>query len=145
MACDSPYADANDFATFFCVDIAEGKEAQLNTILKMAATSIHAARDASGGCDCDLSEWGAEYLKQLNCLLAAATYHCPCSLTLSDEEKRLYMDAARADLELIRTGKTELCSGETAAEYPYLTWAERSLTSFNVGEIIRNELMRSGT
>ena len=143
MTCAESYADANDFATFFCGEVSADDEAQLNRTLRLAATRINMSRQAQGACDCTLSDTSTEYLKYLNCILAIAFYNCKCTnLNVTQEQKQMYMDAAMNDLEMIRKGELELCAGETGADYPAFAWSERSLTSFNTAEIIRNELLR---
>lgn len=143
MTCEGAYANADDLGEYFCIAVPEADVGMVNATLRRAAGSIHAARAAQKGCDCTLAAWATDYLKQLNIWLAIAVYNCKCSnLKMTVEEKQMYLDAATADLELIRTGKLELCDGETAQEYPYLSWAERALTPDNVSDIIRNRLLR---
>lgn len=146
MACSDAYATAQDFAQYWCIEIEPDEEARLNLNLKRTAGRIHAARQANNQCSCDLSEWGADYLAELNVIAAAVTYKCPCSnLKLTPEEKVAWLEALQNDLASIRGGQIELCSGETGAEYPYVTWAERSLTVFNTRQIVANEIQRSLT
>ena len=142
--CSGAYADANDLGNYFCREVREEDEASVNRSLRLAASRIHAARQASGQCDCDLAGWALDHLMELNIWIAIASYDCPCSdLRLTTEEKEFKMLQAREDLTLIRTGQIELCAGETASEYPYLTWAERALTPYNVDEIIKNRILRN--
>jgi hypothetical protein len=146
MSCSGPYADANDFGNYFCIAVHEDDEPVVNRTLRLAASRIHAARQASDQCGCDLSEWAADHLMELNIWVAAAVYNCPCSsLKLTDEQKQFIMEQAREDLTLIRTGQVELCSGETGTEYPAVAWAERSLTVYSTREIIRNRFLREGS
>ena len=141
--CSGAYASAEDFAGFFCVVIDEDEIAGINSILKLAATPIHAARAASDGCNCTLADWATDYLIQLNCMYAVAVYNCKCSqLKITDDMKRSFMENVRADLVNIRNGNVELCSGDTAAEYPALAFAERTLTPFSTAQILRNETLR---
>ena len=144
MACADYYADANDFGTMFCDLVSEDEEAQLNRTLRLAATRINMSRQAQGACDCTLSETSAEYLKYLNCILAIAFYNCKCTnLNVTVEEKKMYLDAAMADLELIRTGKIELCAGETGADFPWTGWAEQGWTEANEAQIVVNDILRN--
>lgn len=137
MGCADSYADANDFGTFFCAPANVEEEAGLNRILRLAATRINMARQAQGACDCTLSAASVEYLKYLNCILAVAFYNCQCTnLHLTVEHKRMYMDAALADLTAIQTGALELCDGETGTDFPAVGWAEQSLTEFTAARII---------
>lgn len=144
MSCTGSYGDANDFGSYFCVTVAADEEAGINRILQIAATAIHAARAASGGCDCTLAEWASDYLMQLNCLLAVAVYNCRCSnLKLTQEQKEMYMTAAREDLTLIREGKIELCAGETGTDFAVTGWAEQATTEFAAARIIANDILRN--
>jgi len=144
MTCSESYADSNDFGTFFCDLVSEEEEANLNRILSLAATRINMARQAQGACDCTLSTTSHEYLKYLNCILAIAFYNCQCTnLKLTVEEKRMYLEAATTDLELIRTGALELCAGETGSDYPYVGHAEQGWTEAAQVQIIANDILRN--
>ena len=144
MTCAESYANANDFAIFWCIDIAPDEEATINRYLQLGATPIHAARAASGGCDCTLSSWATDYLITLNCILAATTYNCKCSnLRLTNDEKRLYMESTVEDLTLIREGKTELCAGETGFDFPYVGDAAQGVTEWAQARIIANDILRN--
>jgi len=143
MSCSGSYATAEDFAGYFCIVLDDDEIAGINSILKLAATPIHAARAASAGCDCTLADWATDFLVQLNCMYAVAVYNCKCSnLRIEPDMKRAFMENVRADLVEIRNGNIELCSGETAAEYPALAFAERTLTPFSTAQILRNEILR---
>jgi len=143
MTCTGAYSDANDFSTFWCVDIPEDEEAEINRMLQLSATSIHAARAATGGCDCTLSDWATDCLKMLNCMLAVAVFNCQCSnLNLPREQKEMYMNATREDLTLIRTGQIELCAGATGLEYPAFGIAEYSFTEYNTARMILNRMLK---
>ena len=144
MACSEFYADANDFGTFFCAPVNDDEEAQLNRTLRLAATRINMARQAQGACDCTLSATSVEYLKYLNCILAIAFYNCKCTnLNVTVEEKKMYMEAALADLELIQTGKIELCAGETGADFPWTGSAQQGWTEATQVQIIVNDILRN--
>lgn len=143
MSCAESYADANDFGTMFCALVNEDEEAQLNRTLRLAATRINMSRQAQGACDCTLSATSLEYLKYLNCILAIAFYNCKCTnLNVTADEKRMYMEAAMKDLELIRKGQIELCEGETGADFPYTGWAEQGWTEANRAQIIASDILR---
>lgn len=143
MSCSGAYSTADDFAEYFCCTLAADELPGINRILQIAATPIHAARAATGGCDCSLPDWANDYLMQLNCLLAVAVYNCRCSnLKLTQEQKEMYMTAAREDLTLIREGKIELCVGETGADFAVTGWAEQGMTEFARAQIIANDILR---
>jgi len=46
-------------------------------------------------------------------------------------------------LDLIRTGKLELCAGATGSEYPAISYAEHGNTAWNSARIIYNDILRS--
>lgn len=145
MTCTGPFADANDFQTRFCDIIIEEDEAEVNRILRLAASNIHAARAAQGACDCTLAPWATDYLVELNCIVALVTYNCNCSSikTLSAEDRAIWADWARAQLEDIRTGRIELCDGQTGIEYPAWGVAQYSFTERNWAKIIVNDMLRN--
>ena len=144
MTCSDTYAGFEDFATFWCIEIAASEEAHVNRYLQLAATPIHAARAATGGCDCTLASWANDYLMTLNVILAATTYNCKCTnLRLTPEEKRMYMEAMAADLTLIREGKTELCAGETGSDFAYTGWANQGTTEFARTRIIVSDILEN--
>ena len=146
MSCEGAYSTSDEFAEYWCISLTGDDGARLNRNLRLAATRIHAARAANDQCDCTLAGWATDYLKELNILIAVTVYNCKCTnLHLDTDDKRAYLEAVQNDLALIREGKLELCAGETGMEYPYITWAERSLTPFNVEQIIRNEVLRRGS
>jgi hypothetical protein len=144
MTCTQAYASYEDFAAFWCIEIKDSEESHINRILEMASTPIHAARAASGGCDCTLASWVTDYLIQLTCILAATTFNCKCSnLRLEPEDKRIYLEFAQNDLMLIRTGQTELCAGETGSDFAVTGWAEQGVTEFARARIIAKDVLRN--
>lgn len=144
MTCAESYADANDFATFFCAEVSADDEAQLNRTLRLAATRINMSRQAQGACNCTLSATSVEYLKYLNCILAIAFYNCKCTnLNVTQEQKEMYMDAAMADLEMIRKGELELCEGETGSDFPWTGWAAQGWTEANRAQIVVDDVLRN--
>ena len=144
MACENGYADANDFGTYFCIEIEQEHEARTNRLLQMASSNINVALQAVGACDCDYSDFAIEYLKNLNIVLTAVLYDCPCSPNLTVEEKRLYLEWATDNIAQIREGKLEMCDGYTGSEYPAIGWAEQAHTEFAAEEIIVNRVLRTG-
>lgn len=121
------------------VPITPGEWDTIEHYLDIVANDIHAALAAVGACDCTLAAWGIEYLKKINIIEAGAFHKCSCGKpSMSDEERRLMLEWADRQLDLIRTGKTELCSGETGSEYPAVGWANLALTERGAAEIIAN-------
>jgi hypothetical protein len=134
------WADANDFATYWNVDIEEIYEAQVNRLLDMASSNIYAALQAAGAGSCSMDDWATTYLKNLNVILGAVLYYAPCWPHLSVEEKRLYMEFANGQLTEIKNGTLELCSGATGKDFPSIDWAEQSVDEFSAAKIIVKDL-----
>lgn len=127
------------------VPITAREIATIQHYLDIAASDIHAALAAQGMCSCTFASWAAGYLQKLNVIDAAAYYRCPCaSPQLTDEARQNYLEWMSAQLELIRTGKIELCAGATGAEFPVVDWAEQSSTEFAAARIIFNDQLRNG-
>src|SRR4030042_3585499 len=105
------YANANDFAVYWGVDIDERYEAQVNRLIDLAASNIQAALQSAGALTCSKDLWALDYLKNLNVILAAVLYAAPCYPKLTTDEKRLYMEFANGQLKEIKDGTLELCSG----------------------------------
>lgn len=139
MTCDGAYADVNDFEAKFCQSISEGDEAEICHKLQLAASNIKGALAAQGACDCTFADWATDFVKDLNVVIAAAFFKCPCT-NLSLDDRRMYGEWATAQLALIRSGELELCAGETGTTYPVVGWAEYSFTEFNAAKIIENDL-----
>jgi hypothetical protein len=134
------YADANDFAVYWGVDIEDKFEAQLNRLLVLAATHIQAALATSGAINCTLASWAVDYLVSLNVVLAGVLYYAPCWPHLTVEEKRLYLEWANNQLTEIKNGTLELCSGSTGKDFPSIDWAEQSVDEFSAAKIIAKDL-----
>jgi len=130
------YADANDFAVYWGVDIEDKFEAQLNRLLDLAATNIQAALQSAGAYNCTLASWATDYLINLNVVLAGVIYYAPCWPHLTTDEKRLYLEWANDQLNQIKNGTLELCSGATGKDFPSIDWAEQSVDEFSAAKII---------
>ncbi len=143
MSCNGRYADANDFATFWGRDLKSPEEAAINSELEISASDIHAALHATGACECDLAPWAETFLRKLNIIDAAVTFQNPCGPQLSDNQRKMFLDWVTVQLDLIRTGKLELCAGETGMEYPAVGFIEQAVTDFAAAKIIANETARS--
>ena len=142
MACTDAYANAQDFAKFWCQSCfdAEGEE-MIGYYLAAAAANIHASLAAVNACDCTLAGWATEYLKKINLVEAGVLVQCRCVETrLSTDEKRLWLEWADHQLELIRTMKIEVCAGETGADWPSVGWAQQAITDRTAAEIIANDI-----
>jgi len=136
------YGDANDFATYWGVDIDARYEAQVNRLMDMAAANIMMALSTAGADSCTKSDAADNYLMQLNCILAAIMYSAPCWPNLKQDEKQMYLTWANEQLTNIRSGKLELCEGETGSEFPAVGWAEQGASEFAAARIISNDIDR---
>jgi hypothetical protein len=116
---------------------------RINHYLDITAGDIHAALGSVGACDCTFSSWGANYLAEINIILARVFWDCPCAPDLSNDEKRLYSELANARLQAIRDGEVDVCQGATGSKYPVIGWAEQGLTEFSQAEIIAKDIERS--
>jgi len=135
----------NDGDGYRIVTINGVEIATIEHYLDIAASDLHAAMAQSGMCDCTLASWADGFLKKLNIIDAAAYYSCPCGQpNLSDDMRGRFLDWCSTQLEAIRTGNLELCTGETGADFPAIGWAEQSLTDFSTAQIITNYQMRTG-
>lgn len=133
------------------VAMTRAEQSAAENALDIAASDIHSAMFAANACNCDLADWaynaapdGYSYLAKLNIIDAAIYYQCPCSKAhISDEMRRAYLEWIDNQLQLIRTGKLELCDGETGADFPAVDYAELTWTTFNTARIIANTIKRS--
>ena len=126
------------------VAINAAEQAQIEHWMNITAGDIHAALASVDACGCTLSAWGANFLAEVNIILARIFYDCPCSPSLSDADKQRYQDLVTARLDDIRTGKTDVCSGATGANFPQIGWAEVAWNDFVAAEIIEHEEERGG-
>lgn len=130
--------DVNDVYRIVTIDAVEIARAQ--NYLDLTAADVHAALSAQGGCDCALSSWGLGFLKKLNIVDAATFFTCSCMANLSAEERESLRNWMSAQLELIRTGKIDLCG--SGSESPAFGIAEIAWTPFNAARIISNSAAR---
>lgn len=155
MACSGRLATADELRSspFACLETpidagdAVAQTAMLEMALDMASSDVYAAMAASGMCDCALASWAPGYLAKLAIIDSVLLQNCPCvrPKTLSDEMRQAWLNWLSQQLELIRTGKIELCSGATGSEFPALGWAEQGVTIANTVKIISNRINRYGS
>jgi len=141
MSCAGRYAQATDYDTIMCAGLNLGDADTVllvNSYLDLAASDVHAALAAVGACDCQLETWAIEYLKKLNVIDAAVIHGCPCGNRISDERKQVLGEWLERQYELIRTGKTPLCAGDTGADYPAFGVIEHSYTVWTEAQIVAN-------
>ncbi len=121
------------------------EQATIEQYLDITANDIHIAVAAVGGCDCSLASWAEEYLKKLNIIETGAFHQCPCARPgLTSDERTAFLAWADRQLELIRTGKYELCADATGGDWPSIGWASQSLTERNAAQIIANAIKSEG-
>ena len=146
MSCDARFANADDFQSVWGCEVNPDYESLINRQLDLSSAQIHAAMAAVGACDCTLATWANEYLKHLNCVVAALTLQgpCPCP-NLTTDQIGVYGEWVNTRLEEIRSGKIELCQGETGVDYPAFGVAEMAVTGFAARRILENYWLRTRT
>jgi hypothetical protein len=111
--------------------------------LNLGAGNISAALGAAGACSCTFSVWGANFLADLNILIAMAFYNCPCgSPQLTVEEKRMYIEQINRMLDQIRTGQIDVCNGATGSDYPAWGIIQSNWTDFSAVQLVINQLLK---
>lgn len=130
-----------DDGDVYQVPLVDGQEiSAIELALNQFSTDIHAARAASGGCDCTLASWAADYLARLNAIGAASYMTCPCAQpAISDELKKTYLEQVVRQLRDIRESKIELCDGHTGSDFPAIGHADHGWTPWNTARIIYKE------
>jgi hypothetical protein len=147
MPCSGRYASAADFATLWHCGgpLTAAEQAAIEAALDLTVSDIHAVLAAQDACDCTYAGWATELLKKLNVVEAALLMNCTCGgARLNDTQRQMYMNWLNTQLELIRTGKLDVCNGHTGNEYPALGWAEIAWTDENAAQIIYNRTRREG-
>lgn len=145
MACPNAYGTADEYAEQWCLTrpLTAEQEAIVTGNLQRAAGRINLARASAGACDCTLSSAASAALKELNFILAALVYKCPCGrVNLSDSERQMWLMDAQGMLTSIRNGELELCEGETGSDFPAIGWAEQSWTPWREAEIAYTEAQK---
>ncbi len=113
--------------------------ATIEMYLDITAADIHAARAATGGCECTLQSWAMDFFAKINIIEAGAFHTCSCGAPrLSDEVKASMLEWSNNQLELLRTGKLVVCVGDTGIEYPAVGWAEIAFTNWGEVQIMDN-------
>jgi hypothetical protein len=111
--------------------------------LLRSAGRINLAMASAGACSCTLSAAALAAMKELNFVLAALIYKCPCArVNFSDNERQMWLMDAQATLTSIRNGELELCEGETGRDFPSIGWAEQSWTPWREAEIAYTEAQK---
>lgn len=116
------------------------ERAQIEHWLNITAGDIHAALAAVDACDCTYSAWGANFLAEINIILARIFYDCPCSPELTDMDKKRLTELVEGRLAQIRSGEVDVCSGATGSLYPAIGFAEQAATEFSLSRILGRKL-----
>lgn len=120
------------------------ERATIENQLRLVAGDISMVLSSVDACDCDYSAEGAAYLAAINIILARLFYDCPCSPTLSDEERLMYSELANNRLNDIRTGMVDPCGG-TGSAWPLMGYAQQAWTEFAAADIIVRDILRNRT
>ena len=129
---------------FRIATVTQEEQSQIENYLDITAADVHAALAASGACDCTLASWATKLLAKLNIVEAGVFHQCPCGKpNLTEAERAAYLQWVNGQMDLLRTGKLEVCSGETGSEFPAVGWAEQSVTEFAAAKIIQNDSDRN--
>ena len=142
MACET-FADANDFESYWDIEVDLDMEADINRRLELAASNIHIAMLSVDACDCSMSATAEAYVKMLNLVLQAVLFPVNCGPELDDGDLRRLSEWANEQLDQIKTRKIELCDGETGSAFPSVGYFERSSTPFAAVDIIVKGIMRN--
>lgn len=146
MSCPTRYAEVTDYDVLFCgsLDFTDNDAVNLITdLLNLAGGEISAAIASVGACECTFDGWVYFYLAKINASIVALDKRCPCTPQLSDNERidlRTWVDA---QLNGIRNGTIELCSGSTGANVLAFGWAENNATEWSARDIANNSRMRT--
>ena len=147
MPCTGRFAEAQDFADFWCLQyvIEADEQAVIEVYLDLTASDIHAAMAQSGMCDCTLASWATNYLNKLNVIEAAAFYQCVCANPrLTDEMRMKLIDWATFQLDNIRTMTVDLCDGATGSDFPAIGIAQMGVTDMAAARIIFDYERKTG-
>lgn len=134
------WAAADTYRSAF-LSVVERSQVEHN--LNITAGDIHAALGAVGACNCTFSAWGANFLAEINIMLARIFYDCPCNSSLSEEERALYSELVNDRLNKIIAMEIDPCQGATGKNYPLIGWAEVATTEQAAEIILKNDLMRN--
>ena len=119
--------------------------AMIESYLRIGAGDINAVRSAAGAASCAISEELDMYMRKLNVVGAAVLHNCPCARpNLSDGMRQALLMWMNEQLDAIRTGKLELCSGYTGSAYPYIAIAQPGWTDWRRAEILIDRILRTG-
>ncbi len=147
MTCEAAYTTVDDLAAFFCVEPftaeTEPSEMAIERYIAKGASRINVSLLATGMCACTFNDYAADFLQELNLIAAAIMLHCrSCKRNLTTEDRQFWSTWLGEQLELLRSGKLELCAGETAIDFPAIGWAAQSVTDWNHARIIVNARAR---
>ena len=123
--------------------LSTSERSQVEHNLDIVAGDIHAALASVGACDCALSTWGANYLAEINIILARLMYDCPCQSNLSDRQREVMGEAVADRLNKIIDGTVDVCQGATGSKYPVIGWASVGFTEQAQEQIVINDALKN--
>lgn len=115
------------------------ERATIENYLELTASDVASAVAAGGQCDCTATAWGLALLKKLNIIDAMSFYTCPCLNSLEDTERQQLRNWMSDQLELIRTGKVDICGGPGSEGAAFGT-SKEAVTPFARAQIIRDRI-----
>ena len=126
------------------VNMTGSERATIEAYLRIAASDINVALRATGACDCSLAADAVIYLQKLNVIEALIWHNCPCGRPqgVTPEQRASYLLWIQNEMNNLRSGAVELCSGYTGSEWPAIASAEQSWTNWRAAEIIINAQRR---
>lgn len=148
--CDDSYVTPDAIAEFFCRGEGYGATSEptlddVKRYIAKGASRINVTLSATAQCDCTFNAYADEYLQELNLVAAILLIHCPdCSRHLPADDRTFYHGWLSEQLELLRSGKLDLCAGATAVDYPAFGVAQYALTNRNAARMILNHELRTG-
>jgi len=114
---------------------------QIEMALDIAAADIHAALAATGQCDCTWASWATTFVSKLNIIDAASYYQGKCgSPKFTDDQRARYLTWMSDQLNMLMTGRLDVCSGATGADFPAVGYAQQAVTEFARAEIVWNDI-----
>jgi len=120
--------------------------------LNVAAGDIIIALAASDQCNCNWASWALStgsnvgLLAKLNIIDAAAYYQCKCGQPqFSAGERDRYLKWMSSQLEQLRDGDLDICSGATGTNFPAMGWAQQGHSEFQMAQIIWNDILRNSS
>ena len=120
------------------------QRSQIEGAMDIAASDIMSALAATGQCDCTWAAWGATLAAKLNIIDAASYYQGKCgAVRFTDDQRARYLLWMTGQLDMIMTGRIDLCAGATGSDFPSVGWAQQASTPFATADIIWKDILRN--